>query len=96
MNLQQRHLLDFVTEEIDRRCLEIGPELSLDKYLVNKIRRISDGEFLVLEVEDGKVQGIGKITQFSDASSVSDHSILYSYHQLESAFYERYQIQGQL
>ena len=96
MNLQQKHLLNFVMEEIDRLCLEIVPELSLDKYLVNKIRRISDGEFLVLEVEDGKVQGIGKITQFYDASSVSDHSILYSYHQLESAFYERYQIQGQL
>ena len=73
MNLQQKHLLNFVMEEIDRLCLEIVPELSLDKYLVNKIRRISDGEFLVLEVEDGKVQGIGKITQFSDASSVSDH-----------------------
>jgi len=95
MNLQQKFLINFVNQESERHGLEIDQAFSVENNLMRNVRRISEGEFLVLEVEGTRLNEIIKLAQFEDCSNISCDSILFTYQQLEKAFNEHYQIQGQ-
>jgi hypothetical protein len=95
MNLQQKFLINFVIQEAEHHGLEIDPEFSVQNNLMRNVRRISEGEFLVLEVEGTRLNKTSKLARFEACSNISGDSILYSYQQLEKAFNEHHQFQGQ-
>lgn len=95
MNLQQRFIEQFVSQEAENRLLEIDPEFSLEDNLVKNIRRISEGEFLVLEIDGMQLKGLSKLSCFQEFSNIDGDAIIFSYFQLEKAFNEYQQLQRQ-
>ena len=94
MTLQQQIIKEYLEEIIEKNLIEVE-ENYLDENTLRKIGRLSYGEYIALNIQDGVLKQIVKLDGFDGASTIDSESIIISFAQLEKKFYEQTEFQRQ-
>lgn len=86
--MAQQIMIEFISEEIADREIEVDDDFSVEENVVKNIRRLNPHDFICLVMQENKLIRICKLAGFDDAATISNNSILYSFNQMEKYFYE--------
>tara|TARA_E500000331_G_C17134842_1_gene659949 strand:- start:487 stop:783 length:297 start_codon:yes stop_codon:yes gene_type:complete len=90
-NLQQKLMTEYLWEVINADDNNPFNNIdSLDEYIKTKVRRISSGDMIAIDLQDS-FNPIKLVDGFYDLSTIGRDAVLISYKEMESKFYEQVQ-----
>ena len=90
MIMQHRIISDYVCDILTQRLIDHDIN-DIHKMLVNKIRRLNQGDNIALIINDEKCVDIVKLADFSDTFTIGDDDIVITYTELERLYYDHIQ-----
>jgi hypothetical protein len=88
MTYQNKIISDYILSTLEKHEINIGQDIDIDNLITNKIKKLTYGQDIALDVEDEELIGIHKLDNFEDTSIINKDSIIISYRELEAIYYE--------